>query len=144
MFGVCLSVSDFLAVSLETNKNQQKKMTHFTIQFRSEISLILRTLTHSALRKVYSHNTAKNFTNFRANMFLFSVRKYIFTAQFLDAQELHSRSTWKVNSYIPEYLRKKIFVTETQEAFICWGLNNFLKTTRCLGLLKCFKIFHFS
>ena len=24
------------------------------------------------------------------------------------------------------------------------GLNNFLKAARCLGLLKCFKIFHFN
>ena len=48
----------------------------------------------------YSRSTAKNLihlTNFPGNIFLVCVRKSICTAPFLNAQELHSRGTWKAN-----------------------------------------------
>ena len=64
-------------------------------------------------------------------MFRAGVRKNICTAPFLNAQELLSWSAWKVNVYIPVYLRLKISGGV---------LNNFLQADRCLGLFKYFKI----
>ena len=58
---------------------------------------------------LYSLNLIKKYTpatqpktlltlqNFLANVFLVGVRKNICSAPFLDAQELHSQSNWKVN-----------------------------------------------
>ena len=42
--------------------------------------------------------------------------------------------------YIPVNRSYKIFAPEMQEAFIWCGLNNFFQLSRCLGLVKCFKI----
>ena len=79
---------DFRFSSRKSQSQQKlvKKITHFTIQFRSTI---LRTATHLTLKIVSSRNTAKSlsdFANFPADMFLFGVRKNICTAPFLDAQ----------------------------------------------------------
>ena len=71
---VYLLISDFLIES----QNQQKlatNFTYFTIQFC--LRNILRTSIHSTLWKRYSHNTAKNlsqFTNFPANLILVGIR----------------------------------------------------------------------
>ena len=57
-----------------------QKLTHFM-----NLNLL-------AIEKICSRNAAKSlsdFANFPANMFLFGVRKSIYTAPFLDAQELH-------------------------------------------------------
>ena len=70
-----------------------KEITHFTIQFRSKTSFILRISTLLKLKITCSQKTAKKlsqFTNFSANMFLFGVRKSICTAPFPDARELLS------------------------------------------------------
>ena len=55
------------------------------------------------------------FKNFPANMFLVGVRKKTCT--------------------IPLHLHKKL---------LGFRLNDFLKAAHCLGLVKCFKIFHFN
>ena len=56
-------------------------------------------------------------------MILVGVSKSICTAP--DAQDLHSRSTWKASFlYIPANLLLKIFVPETWEAFNWRGVNN--------------------
>ena len=81
----------FLNFRFSSRKSQSqqklaKKITHFTIQFRSTI---LRTPTHLTLKIISSRNTAKSFSdfaNFPADMFLFGVRKNICSAPFLDAQ----------------------------------------------------------
>ena len=91
----------------QSQQKLEKKITHFTKQFRSKQFLILRTSTHSPLYKIFYRNTAKKLTqfiNFPGNMFLVGVRKYICTGPFLDAQELHSRSTWKANVGIFLYI----------------------------------------
>ena len=92
--------------SRRKSQSQQKLLiiiTYFAIQVHSNISLILRALTHLTLKIVCSQNTAKNlshFTNFSGNMFLLGDRKNICTAPFLDTQELHSWSTLKANACI--------------------------------------------
>ena len=77
------------------------------------------------------------------NLLLFGVRKNICTAPFLDTQELHSWSTLKANVCIFLYIslisRYKILSDGMGGG---WRLNNFLKTTRFLSLVKCFTLFH--
>ena len=75
----------FLNFRFSSRKSQSqqklaKKITRFTIQFRSTI---LRTSTHLTLKIISS---LSHFTNFPADMFLFGVRKNIWTAPILDAQ----------------------------------------------------------
>ena len=93
----------------------------------------------------------KCFTNFPANMLLFSFRKKICTVPFLNAQEMHSWITLKAN-VCSVYLGKKINIPKTKYDFTWWvvrgwvggRLNNFFKAACCLGLVKCFTIFHFN
>ena len=95
-FRVDFLISDFLVESLKPKKDQKKKITHFTIQFRSKSHSFYK----PCLAQICSRNQAKNlthFTNFQANMFLVGVIKSICTTPFQEAQELHSRRTWKVN-----------------------------------------------
>ena len=86
---------------------------------------------------MYSRKTAKN-------MFRVGVRKRICTATFLDAQELILGALGKQMSvsYCKSPFEK--VCSRDMEAFIWWGLNTFLQADRCLGLVKCFKIFHFN
>ena len=77
IFGVYFLISGFLAQSIKANKEQNN-------------SLILQTSTNSTLQKLYSRNTAKNFThftNFPAYMFVIGVRKNICTAPLLDTKK---------------------------------------------------------
>ena len=78
--------------SRESQRQQRlvKKITHFTIQFRS------KNLTH--FTNFNSVNIIKNILPQRSqNMYLIGVRKNIYTAPFLDAQGLHSQRVWKAN-----------------------------------------------
>ena len=146
-------ISDFLVESFKDNKNQQKRSNFLQHSFALEPSLILRTSTHLMLKIICSRNTAKNlsdFTNFRANLFLFGFRKDICTAPFLDAQELHFSSTLKANVCIFLYISVRKFLFQRCSKILSGGkwvggrLNDFFKLTRCLGLAKCFTIFHFN
>ena len=57
-----------------SQQNLAKNITHFTTQFASKTSLILRILTHSQLT---AKNLTPHSTNFPANMFMIRVRKKI-------------------------------------------------------------------
>ena len=128
-----------------------KKITHFTIQFRSiKTSLILRISTHLKLKIICSQNRAKKFsqfTNFPAKMFLFGARKNICTTLLPYAQELLSWSTLKaiVCIFLQISLRKCL-LQRLSNILSCGmrgeeRLNNLLKVARCLGLVKYFAIF---
>ena len=98
-----------------------KKITHFTIQFRSRNLTHFMNLSSFEIGNNMPPNTAKKlsqFTNFPAKMFLFGVRKYIFTAPFPDGQELLSWSTLKANICIFLYISLKNFLF--QRDFIWW------------------------
>ena len=109
----CLFYSKFSSKESRSQERLAKKITHFTIQFRSKTSLLLRASTHFTLNIKCSRNTAKNlshFTNFPANMFLFDARCH-----------LHCTISWRPSTtaflmhfeskclYISVYLSKKIF-----------------------------------
>ena len=140
----------FLAEHRKAKKNHQKISLIVQQSFTQKASLILRTSTHSTLKKICSRNTAKSlshFTHFPGNMFLVGVRKDICTASFLYVQEMHSWITLKANVCIFLYIsvRKFLFLGR-RKLLSSWGweewLNHFLKATHCLGLVKCFTIFH--
>ena len=119
------SFPDRLAESLKANKNQQKRSLISQYSFAQKTSLILRTSTHLTLKIICSRNTVKNFsdfTNFPANMFLFGVRKNIWTASFLDVKELHSCSTLKANVCRFLYISVKKYLSQRQLAV--WQLTS--------------------
>ena len=85
--------SDFLARKSQNQQILAKKITHFTIQFRSRNLTHLTNLNSLDIENNMHHKTVQNlsdFTNFPANMFLFGYRKNIWAAPFLDAKEVHS------------------------------------------------------
>ena len=146
-------IPEFVAENLKANKNQRKRSLILQYSFAQKTSLILRISTLLKLKIICSQNTAKKlsqFTNFPANMFLFGVRKNICTAPFPDAQELLSWSTLKANVCIFLYICLRKFLFQRLSKILSggmggwWRLNNFLKAARCLGLVKCFTIFHFN
>ena len=86
-------IPGFIAENLKANKNHPKRSLILQYSFAQKTSLILRISTLLKLKIICSQNTAKKrsqFTNFPTEMFLFDVRKNIFTAPFPDAQELLS------------------------------------------------------
>ena len=115
-------ISDFLAESLKANKLAKKKW--LILQYSYNTHFILQTSTHSTLKTICSRDTAKNlcdFTNFLANMFLFSVRKNICTAPFLEAQELLSWSTLKANVCIFLYISMRKCLLQRCSKILCVG-----------------------
>ena len=100
-------IPEFAAENLRANKNQRKRSLILQYSFVQKPSLILRISTLLKLKIICSQNTAQKlsqFTNFPANMFLFSIRKNICTASFPDAQELLPWSTLKENVCIFLYI----------------------------------------
>ena len=118
-FYICLDVPvDIIRVyfnfrfSSRKSQSQQKltkKITHFTIQFRSK-NFILRTLTHLTLKIISTRNKTKTFWLYEfSNIFCLVPEKNICIKLFLDAQELHSWSTLKANVCIFWYDSKFFF-----------------------------------
>ena len=100
-------IPEFAAENLRATKNQRKRSLILQYSFVQKPLLILWISTLWKLKIICSQNTAQKlsqFTNFSANMFLFSVRKNICTAPFPDAQELLSWSTLKENVCIFLYI----------------------------------------
>ena len=146
-------IPEFIAEILKPNKNQRERSPILQYIFAQKISLILRISTLLKLKIICTQNTAKKLsqsTNFRANMFLFGVRK----------KHLHCIISWRPRTtflkhceikclYISVYLSKKILFQRPSKILYggmggWWRLNNFLKGACCLRLLKCFTIFYFN
>ena len=87
---------------------------------------------------------------FSKNMFLFRVRKDICTTPFLDAHKLYSQSLLKANVRIFLNISGRKFFSKDVARFYLiedgFGrrLNSFNKAVCCLGVAKCFTIFHFN
>ena len=77
-------------------------------------------------------------------------QKKIYTAPFLDSQELHSWNTLKANVFIFLYISvRKCLLQRRSKILYGWRLvvgrlNNFLKAAHCFCLVKCFIIFYFN
>ena len=138
----------FFSRKSESQQKLSKKIIHFRIKFPSKN---IRFTNHNSLniiKSIFPQNTAKkltNFTNFPANMFLADFRKSICIVPFVEDKELHSLRTWKANVCKCLYFSARKFLLPRGRKLLSGGwLNNFLKAACCLGLVKCFKMFHFN
>ena len=96
LFGVYLLISDFLAEILKVNKNQQKASLILQYSFCGKN---LAHFTKLNSLNVLPQHSQKSYSlcGFFCKHFSGCCKKNIFTAPFLDVQELHSRSNWKAN-----------------------------------------------
>ena len=121
-----------------------KKATHFAIELRSRHLNSLNIEKYMLPQHSQKHLSLYEFSSKN----LVGVGKNICIAPFLDAQELHSRSTLKANVCIFLYIFVKDFLSQRCSKLSSGGefgrLNNFLKGARCLDLVKRFTIFHFK
>ena len=100
--------------------------------------LILRTLTHLILQKRFSSNIAKNLYKISSkNVSGWRQKKSFAMDHFLTPKNCILEALGKQMSF---YSCKYPLFSEKWDG----GLNNLLKTSCCLGLVKCFKIFHFN
>ena len=132
MPGVYLIISDFLAESLKASKKWQKRS--LILQYIVKRILLQHSQKTYLLYKLSSKHVSGWFH-----------RKNICITPFLDAQEPHSRSTWKANIcriiYIPV---RKFLLRRCRQLLSGRELNDFLNTAHCLGLVKSFKLFYFN
>ena len=146
-------ISDFLVEGLKASKKDHS--CYNTVSLKT--SLILWTLTYLPLKKYALATLPKAFLTlqiFQQTCFCLFSEKAFALHHFLTPKNCIIEALWKQCLYISVHLRKKMFVSETQWSFIwSWGrggelvgerLNNFLKATCCLSLVKCFTIFHFN
>ena len=138
----------------QSQQKLAKKITHFRIQFRSKnltnfMNLDSLEIENNMLPQC-RQKTFLTLKIFQLICFCLVSEKSICTAPFLDSQELHSRSTLKANVCIFLYVSVRTFLFQRHSKILSDGgwvgrrLNNFLKVTHCLGLVKCVTIFHFN
>ena len=104
------------------------KISNKVHSFTEKTSVILETSTHlNIIKNILSQISQK------VNLILIHVRYDICATPFLDAQEKHSQSTWKANVYILMSIsvRRFFFQKRRKLLFSGWGLNDFLKVSRC-------------
>ena len=90
-------------MSSQSQQNLAKNITHFTIPFCSKILTYFTNLNcFNIVKKIFPQHSKKpaHFTKFPANMFLVVVKKKTCTAPFLEAKDLHSRTTGKAFLYM--------------------------------------------
>ena len=109
LFGDYLLISDFLSKSLKANKNWQKRSFTWQYRFAQKASLTSANLSSLNFGKnILTQHSRKltHFTNFPTDF-----PANICTALFLDAQELHSRNTRKVNVCMFLYISVRSFIS---------------------------------
>ena len=135
----------YFKFSSRKSQNQQKlakKITHFTIKFRSKNLTHFRNLNSFDIENnMLPKHSQKPFSGFLANMFLFGVTKNICSAPFLDTQKLNSWRTLKANVCLFLYIYVRKFYLVRMGG---GRLNNFLNAACCLGFIKCLVNFHFN
>ena len=135
-------ISDFLPESRKANKKKNLQKRSHVLQYsfaQKAHSFYEHQLTWHC--KQYAPATQPKpfwFSKFSEN---------IFTAPFLDAQELHSWSTLKANACIFLYISLRKFLFQRRSKVLSgkgWDggrLNNFLKVVHCLGLVNILQFF---
>ena len=115
IFGIYLLISDLLEESLKTNENLLKISAILQYRFAQKISLILRTSTHSILKRIYSRNTTKN-------MFLVVVRKkYLHCTISRCPRTAFLEHLESKYLYILVHLRSKFFFSRNVRSFYLVG-----------------------
>ena len=151
----CTSLEFFFNFRFSTRKYQSqqklaKKITHFTIQFRS------KNLTH--FTNLNSFEIENNMLPNHSQK-AFSVYKIFSKHVSVWCQEkhLHCTISWRPRTTLLNHFKGKCiyisvylsfcFKDEARFYLVVWGLgrlNNSLKVVHCLSLIKCFTIFHFN
>ena len=125
IFGIWSLSFNFRFSSKKFQRQQKlaKKITHFTIQFLSNLTYFTNLNSLNILKKHTAVTQPKTYSLYKIS------HKLVFQTP---------------KNYI---FRKKMFVPETQKLLPDekgGGANNFLEATRCFGLVKYFKTFHFN
>ena len=136
-------ITDFLAENLKANKNLQKRSHVLQYSFAQKLHYYTNINSLDIENNMPPQHNQEPFWlyKFSANMF---------TAPFLDAQELHSWGTLKANACIFLYISLRKFLSHRRSKVLSgkgWDggrLNNFLKAACCMGLLKYFTISRFN
>ena len=136
-------ITDFLAENLKANKNLQKRSHVLQYSFAQKLHYYTNINSLDIENNMPPQHNQEPFWlyKFSANMF---------TAPFLDAQELDSWGTLKANACIFLHISLRKFLSQRRSKVLSgkgWDggrLNNFLKAACCMGLLKYFTIFRFN
>ena len=139
--------SRFSSRKSQSQQRLAKNITHFTIQSCSKTSLILQTSTQLTLKVICFRNTAKTFLTlqiFQQTCFSLVSEKIFALHHFLTPKNSTAEALWRQMSVYFYTLLKMIFLSKTWSLLTFGRLNDSLKAARCLGLLKCFTIFHFN
>ena len=137
----------FSSRKFQSQAKLAKNITYFTIQFCSKCLTHYINLNPLKFLKMYSRNTAKNNIHFKISSKHVSgwcqkshLHCFISRRQ-RTAFSKHYKANVRIFMYIPV---RKVLFQRRGKLLSRGGLNNFLKTARCFGLEKCFKIFHFN
>ena len=112
----CLLNSRVSSRKSQSQKKLAKKITHFTIQFRSKNLTILWASTHLTLKitcYVHQEYSLTNLPNFQQTCFCLVSEKILAQHHFLTPKNRILEVLWKKCLYISVYLFKKIFVWKT-------------------------------
>ena len=117
IFGAYLLISDFLAESLKANKKQSKKITHFTMKFRSKKLIHFMNLTSLNIAKniLSQHNQKPDSLDKLSSKHVsgWFQKKHLHCNISRSPRIVFSKDLESKCQYIPVYLCKKIFVPET-------------------------------
>ena len=108
----------------QSQQKLAKKISHFTIQFRSKnLTHFMNLNSLDVENNMLPQHSQKPFwlKIFLANMFLFGVRKNLCTTPFLDAQELHSLSSSKANACIFLYISIRYILFQRRSKILSSG-----------------------
>ena len=148
-------ISDFSRNS-QSQKKLAKKITYFTIQFRSKNFTHFKKLNLLDIENSQTNATQpKTFLTlkvFQETCFWLVSEKTFALYQFLDAKELHSQSTLKANVCVFLHISVRKFLFQRRRKFLSGGRgvgawrrqNNYIKEVQCFGFVKYFTSFHFN
>ena len=112
-----------------------KKLTHFTIRFRSKNPTHFMNLNPlSFIKNIPLQHSQKRDSNW-------CQKKHLHCTTYRHPRAAFSKNLKIKCVYISVKLRKKIFVPEAKKLLSDGDLNNFFQAACCLRLVKCFEIF---
>ena len=131
-------ISDFQQKFSKPEKASKKYHLIYNIVSLKKFHSFYKTQLARHCKQPNKRNTAKNLSHFKSfpgNMFLVGIRKNICTVPISRRQRTAFLKHFESKCLcIFVYLRKKIFVSETQEAFIWWTWGGGMEETEQLHL----------
>ena len=150
-----MEIRVFFNIRFSSRKSQSqqklaKKITHFTIQFRSKNLTHFTNLNSFEIENnMLPKHSQKTFSVYKFSSKHVSVwcQKKHLHCTFLDAQELHFSSSLKANVCIFLYISVKDILFQRRSKILCRGgwfglrQNDFHKVARCLGLANALQFY---